>query len=420
MMELPTGLVSDISDGTAVLLLGAGASFEARNPRGQKPPSASKLAEMLSTKFLGGEFKDSPLSIVGEYAINEKDRVTVQEYVREIFETFVPTESHKKLTSFRWRGLATTNYDRLVERAYEISTDAAQQIVPIIDNGDRVDEKLRDPNSLPYVKLHGCISRTSGRDCPLILTTDQYIEHLKGRDRLFDRFRDWAYERTVVFVGYGLQDSDLRAILLQLEDPKVSRPRFYLVIPGLTEIQRRFWKSKKITPLTGTFDEFVATIDQKIGSTFRGVKRDVPVGNLAISARFIRNVERVDPRTELFLSNDVDYVEAVVTTELVSPSGFYKGMNLGWAGVEQGLDVSRKLGDTILLEHFFEDDEMEQTQFVVVKAHAGGGKTILLQRIAWDAAHSLEKLCLYVRSEGVIDPFAIQRIVKLCKERIFP
>ena len=75
----------------------------------------------------------------------------------------------------------------------------------------------------------------------------------------------------------------------------MSRPRFYLVIPGPTEIQRRFWESKKITRLTGTFDEFVATIDRKIGAMFREVKRDVPVGNLAISARFIRKVSRSDP-----------------------------------------------------------------------------------------------------------------------------
>ena len=55
---------------------------------------------------------------------------------------------------------------------------------------------------------------------------------------------------------------------------------------------------------------------------------------------------------------------------------------------------------------------------MVVKAHAGGGKTILLQRIAWDAAHILDKLCLYV-PPGVIDPFAIKSIVEMCKERVF-
>ncbi|WP_422932199.1 SIR2 family protein [Singulisphaera sp. PoT] len=418
-MELPSGLVSAISDGRAVLLLGAGASFEAKNPRGQKPPSGAKLAEMLANKFLGGEFKDYPLNMVSEYAISETDLVSVQEYLREVFEEFEPTDSHKKLTTFRWRGLATTNYDRLVEGAYETTQGAVQKIVPFLGNGDRVDERLRHPDSLPYLKLHGCITRTSDQDLPLILTTDQYIDHLHGRDRLFDRFRDWAWEHTIVFIGYGYQDSDLRAIPLQLEALKASRLRNYLIVPGIKEIQRRFWETKKVTCLDGTFDSFIAAINLKVGTTFRGLLKDTPVGNLAIAARFVRKSDRLDARTEMYLSNEVDYVKAVKTEQVIAPSSFYKGMNLGWAGVEQGLDVRRKLGDTIHLEHFFEEGEKDLPEFVVVKAPAGSGKTILLQRIAWDATQDLNRLCLYVRPEGTVDARAVRSIVELCRERVF-
>jgi hypothetical protein len=40
-----------------------------------------------------------------------------------------------------------------------------------------------------YLKLHGCITRTTNESCPLILTTDQYIESMKGRSRIFEHLR---------------------------------------------------------------------------------------------------------------------------------------------------------------------------------------------------------------------------------------
>ena len=117
-MELPAGVVSDVSDGTAVLLLGAGASFEAKNRGGQRSPSGAKLAEMIAIKFLGGEFKDYPLNVVAEYAINERDLVSVQEYIREIFEDFEPTPSHKKPPQQNlWVRFGSGSCPRLCKRA---------------------------------------------------------------------------------------------------------------------------------------------------------------------------------------------------------------------------------------------------------------------------------------------------------------
>jgi hypothetical protein len=69
------------------------------------------------------------------------------------------------LPCFRWAGLATTNYDRLIERAYE-RPDSVQKPVPFIENGDRVDDLMRDPKSIKLLKIHGCITRTANVDSP--------------------------------------------------------------------------------------------------------------------------------------------------------------------------------------------------------------------------------------------------------------
>ena len=175
----------------------------------------------------------------------------------------------------------------------------------------------------------------------------------------------------------------------------------------------------EISEESRTFDEFIAVLDTNVASTFRGLKKSTPVGNFAISARFTKRIDNLGPRCELFLNNDVEYVHAITSVAAVTPSDFYKGINLGWSGVEQGLDVKRRLCQTILLEHFFETQELDKAQFLVIKAYAGAGKTILLHRIAWDAAHDLDKICLFLRPDGVIDPVALSEIIELCKERVF-
>ena len=47
------------------------------------------------------------------------------------------------------------------------------------------------------------------------------------------------------------------------------------------------------------------------------------------------------------------------------------------------------------------------------------GKTVMLRRIAWDAAHEYDCLCLYMQQDGVFDSAAIQEIINTCDERVF-
>ena len=169
-------------------------------------------------------------------------------------------------------GIATTNYDLLVERTYKRTATAVQAPVPFIENGDRVDDLLRDPKSVPYLKLHGCITRLSNPQCPLILSTDQYIQYRQGRSRLFDQLKGLGYEHPIVFIGHSLQDTDMRAVLLELTQLGDTRPRYFFVGPDVDEIQTRFWESRyKVTPIKATFAEFAQVLDERLPGTFRGL-----------------------------------------------------------------------------------------------------------------------------------------------------
>ncbi len=215
-MEIPEPLASEVRSGRVVLFLGAGASFGASTENGGSPPSGLGLRDALSERFLGGEYGEETLAWVSELSNSAADISRVQDFVAELFTGLEPTDFHLLLPTFKWRGLATTNYDRLIERVYEKAENPMQELVPFISNQDRVDEKLRAPEHLGFLKLHGCITRTHDPELPLILTADQYATHRSGRDRLFKMLLEWGAENTMVFVGHGLQDPDLRKVLLEV------------------------------------------------------------------------------------------------------------------------------------------------------------------------------------------------------------
>jgi tetratricopeptide (TPR) repeat protein len=420
-MQIPASLIDQVASGRVVLVLGAGSSIEARDPGGRPGPTSAQLAKQISEHFLGGAHAQLPLAQISELAASERDLVTVQQFVRSLFEDLEPQTPHLTIPKIVWSGLATTNFDTVIERAYERAGEArCQNIMPFVRNGDRVEDMLRDPNAVPYLKLHGCIDRIDDVRCPLILSPDQYVQYRQGRDRVFSHFLDWGYERTIVFIGQSLQDPDLRALLLELAEKCESRPRYYMVTPEVDDITKRFWETKRIAALTGTFSEFMREVEGSLPQHFRTLaqfqRQEMPI------SRHVRKPGlEWSPVVRRFITTDVEYVTEVKPESRYSEKDFYRGVSKGWAPIESGLDVNRKIADDIIAENILVDDssESEDLQLVIIKGHAGSGKSVTLRRIAWDASHEYRRLCLFLREYGLVHADAIREIYGACQERIF-
>ena len=401
------------------MFLGAGASVGAKSAKGNNPPTSAELSKLLSKKFLGGVDADQPLSIVAEYAINETDLLTVQTYLRDLFAEFEPSEFHKLIPTFKWAGLATTNFDLIIEGAYDATRNPMQEIVPFISNRNRVDSKLRNENTVPYFKLHGCISNYDDQNLPLILTIDQYISHRKNRNMLFQRLTEYGSEYPIVFVGHSLHDPDLRQILLELSVDELSRPRFFIVTPKPTEFQIRNWESKKITTLSGSLQNFLEELNKQIKPAIRAVK--LPEREHPIEAKFVSNESQLSSNALGMLESSVLYLHPNLPTELTKQSEFYSGYSYGWDAIQRKYDARRELEETILSETIYLDDIDRPSicDFYLIKGHAGSGKTIIMKRIAWDAMLDFDKICLYCDTNNWIDSELIFEILDKTKERLF-
>ena len=283
-MEIPDFLSSLICDRNVVLFLGAGASKGAFDLKGSPHPDGKQLGDKLSDKFLGGKFKELPLSQIADLSISESSLADVEQFIHDIFEGLNPASFHNQICKFWWFGIATTNYDLILERVYNPKNAPVQNIVPFVSDQDRVDDRMRDTRSLMFLKLHGCITRVNSLS--LILSVDQYLTYRQGRERIYNYLYDWAYEHPIIFIGQSLQDPDLRAILLELDQKIKSKPRYYIIVPKIDDIQKRFWETKKVTVLEGTFEDFLSSLEIKVPQKDRAMHVDVSA-ELPISEKFI-------------------------------------------------------------------------------------------------------------------------------------
>lgn len=85
------------------------------------------------------------------------------------------------------------------------------------------------------------------------------------------------------------------------------------------------------------------------------------------------------------------------------------------------MDVRRAFEDDILEDIFLLDDlqAAKPLELVLIRGYAGGGKSVSLRRIAWEAAKSYNCLCVYLDNNAGINVGAIQEIIELCQERLF-
>ncbi len=419
-MEIPFNLIEQIKLGNVVLFLGAGASFGTKNSKGEKMPLGGELSTLLSEKFLGGIPGD--LAYTSMLSISESSIFDVQLYISQIISDFKPLPHHIKIPEFKWKAIFTTNYDSIIETSYQTCKTPLQVLKAVSKNTPRKQIFTSD-DVLPYYKLHGSIDDIADADSPLILTLDQFAKFENKRDNLFRELQELMINYTFVFVGFGMQDSDIRNILNKMDDNHSNRVRSYIVRPNMIDAEERFWEGKKISCLKMSFDEFISKIDEKIDYQTRQLFEIRVSNDLPIYDKFISSIKELSPTEHFleFIDHKIDYIHNSLSSPNIDPKEFYKGNFNCWDPILKNLDIQRNIKDGILFEIFsknVDDLSDEEQYFYLIKGNAGSGKSVLLKRLAYDAGTILEKFCIFLKSDS-INFQDIYELHKYVNERIY-
>jgi len=331
-ISIPASLIEAIKSTRAIPFLGAGASKEAQDTDGNRPPNGDQLRDALALKFFGHAIPNRDLMTVAEMAIKSSHgQSIVFEEIRKIFSPFHAGDAHRSLPEFRWRAIATTNYDLLIEQAYSDSADRRQDLVRFVKDSEPVEAKLQETaKPVQYLKLHGCLDHLHDGDIPLILTKESYARYAKNRTRLFARVEDYAQESSLIFIGYRLEDPHIRNLIYSLDATK--RPRWYMVTPDAEPYDVEYWATQNVGVLKATFGEFMAALKEAIPPLFRAFGPSANDAEQPIRSHYRGGVEESD-EVRAALTKDLQYVHSGMPFAAQDPILFYQGYDTGWGGV---------------------------------------------------------------------------------------
>ena len=158
---------------------------------------------------------------------------------------------HNQIADLKFRFIYTTNYDRNLERIFDIKSIKYCKI------SNAKDISLDDP-SLPHiVKFHGDFED----DNSIVLTESDYFERLEFETPLDVKFRSDILGRTVLFVGYSLTDINMRLLLYKMQKMwrqsgyEADRPPSYMFMTRPDPVQQRVLQNWGIETITRDVDQ---------------------------------------------------------------------------------------------------------------------------------------------------------------------
>jgi len=306
-LKPPYTLIRDrLGEGKVIPFLGSGASLSQRasdfvwnKDCADCLPTATELARHLAQKSdfphdLPPNLPDDlaprilehfgpDLAKVAQYYHIVGGRVPLEDALHHIFDRdYQPGSLHAYLATIQTPILiVTTNYDDLIERAFDNTRRAYDVVIHTTypEETDRIlwwrfgaanpepvmPDKLNiDLQATPVIyKIHGTVDRRDAKRDQYVITEDDYIDFLARmvRGRAIPKiFAEPFSIRNFLFLGYGLRDWNMRVVWNRIErglkrDPK--RITSWAIQHKISPLERRFWQEHRVETYEMTVDDFV-------------------------------------------------------------------------------------------------------------------------------------------------------------------
>jgi hypothetical protein len=314
MPEPPYGIIANqLKQGNVIPFLGAGASLSGR-PADCKwdaktasfLPSGKELAHQLaedSSLPSADPYDRDDLSKVSSYyaevAANRTDLIGClhqtldRDYQVGAIHRFLADVDAPLL-------IVTTNYDDLVERAFQAKGKPYHLVAYPTDHKElaaavmwwkpgAAEPEAHAPKSLPLsltdtsiiYKMHGTVDRQTNKWDSYVITEEDYVDFLArmtGQTAIPARLMLEFRKRRFLFLGYGLRDWNLRVMLRHLKSAlattETTAPpttderedlRSWAIQRNPSELERALWLARKVNIYDLEIDAFVGKLREKMG-----------------------------------------------------------------------------------------------------------------------------------------------------------
>ena len=223
LKEVPKPVLEALIRGEVVPFVGAGFSRNCDGPNGFVMPDWKTLGKSVAGELVNYEYDGNPLDALSTYEL-QFQRINLIDLMRREFrlDAIYPGEAHKLFVECFPGLVCTTNFDTLIEDAYRLA-----HVNPLVITGDDA-LSITNQNHATIVKLHGDFNHPSR----MVVTEDDYDLFIDKNPLLCTYVSNLFITRTMLLIGYSLEDNDMRQLLRIVQNRlgKMARPIYSIQV----------------------------------------------------------------------------------------------------------------------------------------------------------------------------------------------
>lgn len=275
--SLLENIFESITEGNTVLILGAGVSV------GEKKYLSKQIIDYYEDKK-GISYNISDIKEFVDVLEKTKafSRREFDQYVYDLLNNLKVTEIHKTIATIPWRQIITTNYDLLIEKAFDEikrSCDFIKEIAPI--RSIKEFNNLTANDQTKYVKLHGCMSDKT--EYPFVFSTADFLRVKKYYRTVLSNLKSPSDKIKILCIGYSFSDSFGYSILKTIDEDSFRDKRWLInVDPNVNENMLDYYTESKIAIIKLTAEEFFKHYkiwEEKKYRTKHNILKGTPIRN---------------------------------------------------------------------------------------------------------------------------------------------
>ena len=220
---------------SSCIFIGAGLSKSAGLP------DWSELVQPLA-KELGIGINDLPLPRILQYSCgtNKSQYSLLINKLKIAIDNAKPLASHRLISRLNFKRIWTTNYDDLIEKAFNL------EFLPLEVISTDFDLMNSGYSKHQLIKMHGSLSVHMNSD-DIVLLESQYETYEKRREQIYRLLQNDISSSCFLFLGVSFNDDNMRKIWATIWSAHLSgRPSFLFTVPPKDTNQIRLfnlWKN---------------------------------------------------------------------------------------------------------------------------------------------------------------------------------
>lgn len=207
----PKPFLEDLAEGNVFPIVGAGFSRNAKSEDNKPSLDWDELGRYFAEDIVDYKYNGAIDAISAFEYEYSRSKLIEKMYTALKIGSIHPDLAHKSFAKLPFQLVATTNFDYLLEESYThlgnrfCRTVIDEEQLPIINN---------DMRHLNLLKIHGNLSHPSR----LIATEEDYDAFLTKFPMIATYITNLFISKTVLFIGYSVDDTDIRQIFQMIKD----------------------------------------------------------------------------------------------------------------------------------------------------------------------------------------------------------